>query len=762
MRSAYREILEDHHRRIASGDVDQGSDEITSLSPFLFVPGAREGEDDIQREGRILDWLLATLDILSEENSSRFERMVSNVNFYNMMTSIGGKDVRLRDQDGAQLRSNQMFFMNHARDLLRQSVSRLMRYTPTLQVFPNNNEYGDRLGARLSKSIVDHIFRISDIRDLSEDCLRDGKLCGEQFCFVEYDPYIGDADAQVESYLDQARQGGEDVTHKVVEGQEYFEMSDGSMVALENIRRTGEVSLTREPPWFILKEPALRWKDVNYIFRGRIKHIDIVRAENPGVEVDSSIAISKRKNSYLGPGFAAGEWVVEWDFYHRGCRFLDKGFHARFIEGQLLTYGDNPFSHRGLPCARFSDIDDPWSSNGISFFEDIKTPIILFNRVQNAMYRNIAIASAPKILVPEGASNPYAMRGGTFIIPYEPPYEPKALTVNTIGGEVFQFSENLMRQVQQMSGTFGISRGEVPNNARAASILNFYEEQENEKEQSNIRKYNAFIEKIGKLALGTAGDFYKAEDNRTIRVVGKNNRYKIKKVETVAKLSSPYDVQVERTTALAETKQGRIDQIVALSQMPLSSSQGDAMKPGLFTREQILNMIEVSDTPAFFEMATAAVDKAQSENEDMFEGRPVEAPLQTDAHLLHWREHFFFLQSREFSETVGVPPEVTVAINEHILAHEAMLYDQATKSLTMAQALMELPYFPVLFPFGDNPTIAQLVMMHQMPPGAPGVPQKAAQNAETPSDLPPEGEEEVREEPDIEEEPRPEEAPITE
>ncbi len=761
MRAAYQEVIEEHRARLASGDVDAGSDELGSLSPFVFVPVRRVEESEEEMEDRILDWLMGTIDILSEENSTRFARMIANVNFYNMTTFFDGKNVRLRDQDSNRIKSNQLFFMNHARDFLRQSVSRLMRYTPTLQVFPKNNEYADRLGARLSKNIIDHIFRVADIRDLAEDILRDGKLCGEQFAFVEYDPYVGDLEQEVQQMVEQARAGGEDLEYKKIEGKEYFENAEGERIPLETIKRTGEVVITREPPWFILKEPAMRWRETNYIFRGRIKHVDIVRAENPDIEIDPQTIIKGKngKLAHLGPGFAAGEWVVEWDFYHRGCRFLDKGFHARFIDGQLLTYGDNPFSHRDLPCARFSDIDDPWSSNGISFFEDIKTPIILHNRLQNAMYRNIAIAGAPKIMVPEGASNPYAMKGGPFIIPYEPPYEPKALTINTIGGEVFQFSENIMRQAQQLSGTFGISRGDVPNNARAASILNFYEEQENEKEQSNIRKYNAFVEKVGKLALGTAGDFYRAEDQRTIRVVGKNNRYKIKKIKDVTKLSGPHDVEVERTTALAETKQGRIDQIVALSQMPLSTSEGDQMKPGLFTREQILNMIEVSDTPTFFEMATAAVDKAQSENEDLFEGMQVPAPAMFEAHLIHWREHFFFMQSREFTDVEGIPPEVREAFIDHLGAHEALMYLMATKSLSFAQGLMELQYYPVAFDIGGKPTIMQLIMMHQSPPPTPTTPQIGAGNAAPPEQMPV-ANEEVPVEAPIPEEPLPGEAAI--
>lgn len=757
MRAGYQQVLEDHRARMSSGDVDGGSDELDLLSPFVFQHLKRKDEDEEDAETRLIEWLTTTVDILSAENQTRVDRMIANVNFYNATAFFGQRGVRVRNQDGQKLSRNQLFFINHARDFLRQSVSRLMRYTPTLQVFPRNNEYTDRIGARLSKNIIDHVFRVNDIRDLAEDCLRDGKLCGEQYCFVEYDPYCGDLDAQVRDILEQARAGGSDVQVKQDNrGVEYFVDASGEEVPVDMVRRTGEVVLSREPAWFILKEPALRWRDTNYIFRGRIKHIDMVRAENPDVDVNADRILSGRKATRYSESLSRGEWVVEWDFFHRGVRFLDKGFHAKFVGDTLLESGPLPFSHRELPCARFSDIDDPWSSNGISFFEDIKAPIILYNRLQNSMYRNIAIGSMPKIIVPEGGSNPYQMAGGPMIVPTQRGFEPKALTVNTVGGEVFSFSDNIMRQAQQLSGTFGISRGDVPNNARAASILNFYEEQESEKEQSNIRKYNAFIEKIGKLALGTAGDFYQAEDGRTIRVVGKNNRYKVKRIDDVAKLSGPYDVEVERTTALAETKQGRIDQIVALSQMALSTSEGEKMKPGLFTREQVLNMIEVADTPTFFEMVTAAVDKAQSENEDMFEGVKTVDPLIVDAHLVHWKEHFFFMQSREFAD--GVPPQIQEAFKMHVLIHETLMYEMAKRSLSFCQGLMELMYFPIYLEFGDLPTIPQLIMMHQAPPGPVG-PQQGAQNAGQPPALPV-AEEEVAAEPPIEEEPLPEEAPI--
>lgn len=754
----YVTLLEDHFNRINNGE--DGAEIGGDLRPFAFNVMHHEGDDNDELESRLMEWLLTHIDILSTEAEPRIMRQMDNLNFYNNIQSFGGGAIRATDQDGRRLSPTSMFFINHQRDFHRQRVSRLMRYTPTLQVFPVNNEYGDRIGARLSKRVIDNIFYVNDMRDLAEKVLTDAMLCGEQYCYVEYDPFAGDLDKLVREARQMAEsEGAKDLQLKRNGKKEWFESADGDIIDIDTVKRTGEVSFSVDPTWFTLAQPAFKWKDVNYIFHGRIKHVDQIRAENPGLDWDDvpAISIAREKSSRYGPGFTYGDWQIEWEFFHKGGRFLDEGYYARFVEDKLITHGPNPYSHRGLPCARYSDIDNPWDAHGISFFEDIRPPIVLSNRLQNFAYRNMAIAGMPKIAVPEGGSNPYAMAGGPFIVPYTPPYEPKALVFRSVGGEVFQMSESFMRQAEQVGGIFPISRGDTPNNARAASILNFYEEKESEKDQSNIRKYNAFIEKVGQLSLGTAGDFYKSDDERTLRVVGKNNRYKLRKLEDVTKLSSQYDVRVERTTALAETKQGRIDQIVALSTTPLTPGDTESNKPGLFTREQILNMIEVSDTPQFFEMVTAAVDKAQSENEDMFEGIPVVPPARHDAHVVHWSEHFHFMQSREFTDTDGLPEQFRMAFLDHMRVHEAEMYMHATRSLKFADSLMSLEYFPCVYDIGNAPTIAQLVQMHQAPPTQPSPPQQAGQ---APPAQAPAASEQVSKDPSVKEEPLPKEPQV--
>lgn len=703
MAQGYRAILEDHYARL-NGE-DRGVSGASKLVPFFTV--AQKGDGDV------LNWLETTLRVLEDEQEDRAHNQIRNVRFYKAIQNLddrGGANM-IRHGQARPISKQQLFTLNHARDFVHQSVARLMRFNPDINVTPQNNEYTDRLGARLSKRVIDNLFYINDSREMFSNALTQAKLCGETFVFCEWNPFIGDKDPRVLEAKQLAALG---IVPEIKD-------SHGEIIQLDMIKRVGDLQYKMPLPWLVWHEPAVAWKDVNYIFYAEIKHIDEIRAENPKIDLDkpSVLNLSMNKEGGYGPGFQLGEFTVQYTYYHRRHRFLDSGFMARFIPGQLLFSGDNPYSHGELPVARFTDYDDPENAHGISFLEDIKPPLVLFNKLWNLKYRNIAIGAHPKLFVPEGSCNINSMANGPFVVEYQYPMKPELVTFPTISPEVFTVTDQLMQQITQMAGTFGVSRGEALANARAASILNFYEEQEAKREESQTRKKNAFCEKVARLSLGTAGDYYKHDDGRVIRIVGKTNKYKIEKVEDIAKLSGPYDIKVEFTTALAETKQGRIDQISTLSNMPLSTNKNDEAKPGLFTREQVLRMIEVADVDEFFEMATASAETAESENEDLFEGTAVEAPEQWQMHIVHWNTHYQFIQSREFADVRGVPPEVKQAFLEHLMAHEYFMYELARKSLVFAQMLMENVYYPAVFEFGANPTIAQLIIMHQMPPGGP-------------------------------------------
>lgn len=715
--SHYHNLIQDHYDSLRGGESGYDS------APFNFRPFYAVNMED---EQSLINWLTFTLGALQEEAAPRVENMFRNIMFYKGIHSLDtDTDLRAETYDNQPVTQENRFVMNHILEFTHQKQARLLRFSPTINTFPWNNEYADRLQARLGKKIIDSAFYIHDFDRLTRDITLETPICGESFLFCEWDKYKGEVDKGSQELADRAE--------KIIKTQ--FTNSEQEIVDLEAIKRVGDHCLRIPLPFLVCHEPRAKWCDVDYVFVGEIKHIDQIKAENSHLsdEVIERIRKGNRAADNKNSAFLDfGETVIEWKFYHRHTRFVEKGFYAKFFNNVLIEYDKLPYSHGQLPVCRFTDYDDPINAHGRSFYESLKLPSVMINNMMKIAYRSYAIAAYPKLLMQQDSCNMYSMANGPFVVEYAAGTEkPEIVSFRAVNSDFYGLTDHVENFMEKNSGTFGISRGEQPANARARSILNFYEEREQERESNQIAKYSAFIEKAARMVLSNSRDFYKPNDGRTLKIVGKNNAYKLIKLSEKPPINSDMQVKVQRTTALSESKQGRIDQISTLSNIPLA----DKPETGLFTREQVLSMIEVADTSTFFEMATAAAERAYSENEDIFEGLEVEGPQEFQAHLVDWNIHYHFIQSREFADTRGVPQEVKDAMLGHLRAHEMFLYRAAKTNLQLCTVLSQNPYFPCVFRLQpDDLPLSQIMLLLQQPP-MPAMPPAGPQG----EPMPPEG-----------------------
>lgn len=696
----YLQLLQDFYDTLRGDDNPHDVD---------FRPLCAIDYDDEEQLTKYLDDIVTAL---QEETSDRMENQFRNTMFYRGVHTLNKyQEISARDYDNQPVTAQNRFVMNHILEFTLQKQARLLRFSPNINVFPWNDSYADRLGSRLGKKIIDSAFYVHGYEDLLAHVVLQAAVCGESFLFFEWDKYAGDKTKE-QVTLEMRKKNGTFT----------FENEAGDEIKLHEIPRVGDHRLHLPMPFQVLHQPATHWKDVNYIFKCEIKHIDEIKAENAGLGYEKMEKIMRDSSSQGSKHAKFQEWghhVVQWEFYHKNTRFVPNGKYAKFFNGVLIEHGDNPYSHGGLPCARFTDYDDLLNAHGRSFYESLKLPSVMINNMMKVAYRSFVISAYPKIIMQQDSVNMYTMANGPFVMEYLPgAAEPKIINFSAGNNDFFPLNDHVEKFMEKNSGTFGISRGETVPNARARSILNFYEEQEDQRESSQIRKLEKFIEKSGQLILANSADYYKPDDGRTIRVVGKRNQYKLEKINSETKLSGSYNVRLERTTALSQSKQGRIDQISTLANMPLADNDGT---PGLFTKEQVLGLIEVGDIDSFFEQGAGPAEAASSENEDLFEGKDVPAPEEFHAHLVHWNVHFKWIQSREFSDTTGVPQEVKDRTLEHLATHERILYEKALKNLALATTLSQNQYFPSVFkldPAQDMP-LSQVVMVLSAPPPPP-------------------------------------------
>lgn len=697
----YNDLINEHLDSTLGSEDAEGREDLKPLHSI-----------ELKKEEELKKWFKDTLGYLEKEAAPRRRNQLNNCNFYNgIHTLSNNSSTRAEDYDNQPVSESNRFVMNHILEFTLHKQARLLRYSPNINVFPWSNEYAARLGAKLGKKIIDSCFYINGLDDINADVTLEAAICGESFLFTEWDKYAGNRSKLVE-----------DATKKLKLGAT-FTTDSGTVIKLADIERVGDVTYKLPHPWQVLHEPKSRWKNVNYVFYAEVMHIDDVLAEyalnkrERNTLMEQGKALQEKPDPSIEDYNKTGSYVLRWTFYHERTKYVPNGFYARFCGEVLMEQGDLPYSR--MPCSRFTDYDDPRNAHGRSFYESLKLPSVMINNMMKVAYRSYVIAAYPKIIMQQDSCNMYAMANGPFVMEYTPGAKPpEIVSFNAVNQDFFPLTQHVERFMEKNSGTFGISRGDTVPNARAGSILNFYEEQEQERESTQIRKINAFIEKTAQNTFKTFTSNASVEDERTIQVVGKNNMYKARKLtsEDFKRLANDMVVKVVRTTALSESRQGRIDQITALSNVPLSGEDA----AGLFTREQILQMVEIADTPTFFEMATAAAERALSEIEDLYEGLEIDPVMEHQAFLVDWNCYFQFMQSAEFCSTKGIPVEIKNKFLDRMRAMEMFMYEKAKYNLALASILAKNKYFPSVYRLDitDLP-LSHIVLMLSNPPPVP-------------------------------------------
>ncbi len=128
------------------------------------------------------------------------------------------------------------------------------------------------------------------------------------------------------------------------------------------------------------------------------------------------------------------------------------------------------------------------------------------------------------------------------------------------------------------------------------------------------------------------------------------------------------------------------------------------MKPDLLSNERWIDLLDLGNTEKMNSLITVAVRAAESENEDIMAGRPVEDPQEYEDHIAHWRTHIKAIQDRTFKEEC--PPENREALLEHIAITEFLMVEKAQVNPTFEAQLATLPSFPI-FPNGFIPKSAE-------------------------------------------------------
>lgn len=643
--------------------------------------------DDRSNDREVLKWLMSEQDYLAHENEQRIRIQRRNLALYKGI-QYQESEARAENRDRAADRSTflRKIVANHLFDLTKNRASRLIKFRPAVAILPTNDELADKLSAKSCKGLLDHIWYENDFEGVVQLRLAtEAMILGESYLFIDWNEEKG----PVSPAYTEARK-------KYANGKVPMLDADGQPVKdnmgrprfVERPVRIGDVEYRIELSPEVLLDKAPKYEQVRHCFTSRVIPIEELRIRYPEKSADiksHSEQVYDYDRMELRP---TRNEVKVYTFYARKQPGMERGRRIVFTRDCILENTEAEWTHDGLPFIRFTDIDFPGELYGHSFFEIVKGLTGTYNNLTNLILRNLLLVSHPKWMVPAGSVALDKLGNDITIVQYKGPTAPTLAVSQTTPPEVYNFRAALKEEFQQISGVFGVSRGEPPPGIKAGVALQFLSEQESERYNELVLKWNEMIRQVAEMTLQVAADYYDDSDDRMIRVLGKNNEY-MTEFFKAADLNHDYDIRIQNSSALPKSVAARTQTLLDLSER----------FPDKFTGEQVIDMLDLAQSDKFIDAATVAVRAAEAETEKLLEVDSVKAeamqPQEFENHLVHWRIHT--KQIQEFAFKYKTDPDKQKNLIDHVFVHEMFMLEQAKANPKFAKMLSDLELFPLFY-----------------------------------------------------------------
>lgn len=663
----------------------------------------------INRENpkEVLRWLCQALDIAKKDSNERVKQIYTNIATYKGIhwkeqetkaeRRTSGSATSGTSADASQ--STPLITVNHMYDMTENKVARMSRFKPVIQVSPaNGTEYSDKLAARTHKELLDFIVYENSLHQKFIEFSRYNYIGGEAYLWIKWCKDKGDLD---ENYKMLAEKGpiallGPDGNEVKIEGQ---------VVYIEKEVFKGDVEFETLMADKVFLEPLQEFEKCSWLFREFEEDVDVLKAEYPGKKVSedpgdqtysmTELEVDRRE------ALQSLNRTKYYELWHKKTKFLPKGFYAKFTASDVLEFGDHPYKHRKFPCVRLVDIKVPNCRDGMSNYINGKPLNSIINIMKSMKLRNHILGSHLHWICPDGMVKTENLGNDATKVSYKGSNPPQLVTFPVIPRDMHESEQDAKTDLQQIMGVFGVSRGEPPPGVKAGVAMNFLEEQENERMNAEVVQFSEAIVDCFKMTLELVRQFYREDDNRLVKIVGKDSEWEIKQLK-VKDLTTPVDIRLQNSSALPQSRAGRTQAILDI----------DQQRPGMFTNEQFIEALDLGLPVDSAADVTKALRAAQYETERILNGEQTGEPAEWEKHLAHWQVHFNALQSPQFKN--GTPPEIKQGLIDHLMAHEYFMDKRRMKDPGFDAALKALIYWPAVYVVAPPPP-AQLPINQFMP-----------------------------------------------
>lgn len=514
---------------------------------------------------------------------------------------------------------------NHFRNLMKHTLQLATSQRPALRCVATNSDYKSTAQTMLANGILDYYMREKEMHKHFTNAVEMALVLGEGWVHCPWETDLGEVIAVAP-----------DDGKPVREGDIVFSVKN-----MTDIVR--DIAL-KEPKhdWLCVRDYENKWDLAERYPELR----DDILSQDPETfdyENLESFSFSVRR----GMNYSSDQ-VVKWTFYHNPTDAIPDGRMVQFV-GDVILF-DGPLPYKAIPlyqCSPDRLLDTPYGYSpafellGPQQALDILTSTIITNQATNGV-QNIWTQKGDSLSVTE-------MQGGMKHISSNEMPQPLQLTATP--AEIFNFRQEIIGEMETLSGISSTVRGNPEANLKSGSALALVVSQSIQFSGLLEASATSLIEKVGQAVINQLRDF--GQSTRVAYIMGEANR-PFQKQFTSDDLQLVNRVTVEPINALSKTTAGKVELANNLA------DRGYVNSP-----QQYMAVMETGRLDPILEGPSFENLNIRAENEALRNGDPVMA-LVTDIHAAHYLEHKSLISAPEARQDAEFVARVLEHMQEHL------------------------------------------------------------------------------------------------
>jgi len=468
--------------------------------------------------------------------------------------------------------------INRTRPMIRRELSRLTSQKPSASVIPASSDDSDLFAAQAGEQIWESMYYGRNLKRILKQAVWWKLVCGNGYMKTYWDDTKTYSPTQDEAYQGDVCYSAETPFHLLVPDLREEDI-EGQPWVIHSFTRTPE------------------WLQMNYK-----KTLD-------GREVRPN---TKGANDILSDAFLnlVGGNTQDYDSVLVHEMHIKPGAHPNFPDGAVITsVGEQiiqyspvfPYQHGEFCFTKFDHIPSG-KYYSTSVIEDIIPIQRELNRTRSQIVEAKNRMAKPQMIYQAGSLDPQKIttEPGQYI-PYKMGFQPpEPLPMQPLPNYVLNEVQQLLQDIDDISGQHEVSRGDVPPGVTAATAISYLQEQDDSMLSSEVDSIESGMEKVARHTLSLVGTYW--DIPRIVKIVGVDGSWDSAMFKG-SDLKGNCDIRVEAGSALPTSKAAKQALIT------------DWMKMGFIAPEDGMEILEMGGIQKLYERVQ--IDQAQARRENL-------------------------------------------------------------------------------------------------------------------------------------------------